>query len=239
MRTVADYTALITSEHIDKPAFAATIAVSLTPYASGQLFLSTITDAYDLDLAIGAQLDIVGQWVGITRNITIPLTGVYFSWDTDSLGWEAGVWQGPFDSSEGLVVLADDAYRTLIRAKIAANSWNGTSSDIFRALGLILANSPGLLFVQDFQDMTMMIGLSGQLPDPITLALLSPKYIHLVPAGVRCSFEQASISGTPIFGFDVENDYISGWDIGSWAIPAGSLTATPVLYIADAVLVGF
>jgi hypothetical protein len=126
MTDVTDYTGLVTSEHADKPNFMAMVGGVAQAFVDIQNQLSATPPAFDLDSAVGVQLDAVGLWVGVTRNVSTPLTGVYFSLDTVGLGFDQGVWQGPFDPTTGVVSLDDDTYRLLIRAKIGANSWDGT-----------------------------------------------------------------------------------------------------------------
>lgn len=219
MPTLAYYAGLITSQHANKPKFIASVAASMQPLIDIQGALGALPPAFDLDEAIGAQLDIVGLWVGIGRRVAIPLTDVYFAWDTAGLGWDQGAWMGPFDSPDGLVSLDDDSYRTLIRTKIAANSATGTIPNAQAVLDLIMTGKPGLLYIEDHQDMSVLIGLAGDLPDAITQALISPNYIKVTATTVKAQFVKTSVSGTPCFGFDVENEYVSGWDTGSWAIP--------------------
>ncbi len=125
MSQASDYTALITTEHADKPKFMAMMGIVAQCFADQINVMQSIPAAFDLDSAVGVQLDTVGLWAGITRQIKTPLN-VYFSLDTTGLGFDQGSWQGPFDPSTGLVTLDDDTYRTLIRAKIAANNWDGT-----------------------------------------------------------------------------------------------------------------
>ena len=82
------YTAKITSEHNQKPNFMGVVFNNTKPFASVQEFLGTYMQSFDLDTAIGAQLDVIGEWVGRTRYVGIPLSGVYFSWDDlPSIGW--------------------------------------------------------------------------------------------------------------------------------------------------------
>lgn len=63
LRTVEDYLAHITPFHRGKPDFAATVEASVTDLADLQAFLHTLFDAFDIDTAIGVQLDVVGEWV--------------------------------------------------------------------------------------------------------------------------------------------------------------------------------
>src|ERR1700761_2587677 len=114
---VSKYLDLVTSEHADKPNFNAMIAVLTQPFVDMQNLMASMPGLFDLDTAIGAQLDRVGLWVGISRVLKIPLQGVYFSFDTEGLGWDQGTWKGPFDPADQLVSLGDEPYRRLLRAK--------------------------------------------------------------------------------------------------------------------------
>lgn len=172
-------------------------------------------EVFDLDKAVGDQLDAVGVRVGIYRRVNTPLAGVYFSFDVDGLGFDQGVWKGPFDPDSGVTILDDETYRLLIRAKIGANQWDGTVENSRRILELIF-NGASHVYVQDNQDMTMTIGVSGQPPSALFMALLTGGYIPVKPEGVRVDYYIASSEDGPIFGFDMENEYVAGFDTGSW-----------------------
>lgn len=175
----------------------------------------TLPADFDLDQAIGAQLDVVGLWVGIGRRVNTPLSGVYFSLDTSGVGFDQGVWKGPFDPDSGVVELDDDAYRILIRAKIGANRWDGTLSGSKGILDLVFS-SDTYVFLQDNQDMSMTIGVAGEPPSAIALALLTGGYIPIKPEGVRVDYYIVTTADAPLFGFDISNQYVSGFDQGSW-----------------------
>ena len=219
MAQVSDYTGLVTSEHADKPKFMAMLAAVSQCFVDHQNELNAFVSDFDLNEAIGAQLDILGKWVGISRNIETPISGVYFSLDTYGVGFDQGVWQGPFDPSAGIVSMDDDTYRLIIRAKIAANHWDGTIGSAAAILDNIFGSST-YVFIQDNQDMSMTVGLSGNLPSALFVALFGGGYIPLKPEGVLTNYVATSVNGDPCFGFDVENPYISGFDVGSWAIAA-------------------
>ncbi|MCV5604282.1 DUF2612 domain-containing protein, partial [Escherichia coli] len=70
--------------------------------------------AFDIDSAVGVQLDILGLWIGRSRVVSQPISGVYFSWDTDGLGYDQGVWQGPYDPDSGYMYLSDETYRVIL-----------------------------------------------------------------------------------------------------------------------------
>lgn len=220
MARASDYTSLITSEHSSKPKFSAMVAAVAQCLVDQVNVMQSIPAAFDLDTAVGVQLDAVGLWAGITRQLKLPLN-VYFSLDTVNLGFDQGSWQGPFDPSAGLVSLDDATFRTLIRAKIAANSWDGTIPGAAAAYANLFNGSGSYIFLVDNQDMTMTVGISGAIPSAVLRALISGGYLHLKPEGVRVNYYfVASANNTPLFGFDVQNQYISGFDTGSWAVAA-------------------
>lgn len=220
MAASTDYTSLITSEHVSKPRFSAMVAAVAQCFADQINVMQSIPAAFDLDTAVGVQLDAIGLWAGLTRQVKTPLN-VYFSLDAANLGFDQGNWQGPFDPATGLTSLDDATFRTLIRAKIAANSWDGTVPGAAAAYANLFTGSGSNIFIQDNQDMTMTVGVSGAIPSALLRALISGGYLHLKPEGVRVNYYfVASVNNTPLFGFDVNNQWIGGLDIGSWAVPA-------------------
>ncbi len=209
-----DYLNLITSEHRQKPKFVATVSIGAEIFVHIQDLLTSMVPKFDIDVAVGDQLDIIGQWAGISRNVKIPIAGVYFSWDAEfSVGWDYGIWQSDLNPST-LTVLPDDAYRTLIKAKIAANKWDGTTDGAYAVWDEIFTTVT--ILIQDHQDMSYDLILVGGIVDSLTLALLTGGYIPLKPEGVRVNSYIVPVNDGPLFGWDLENDYVKGWDEGSW-----------------------
>src|SRR5208337_3756932 len=103
---ITPYTSLITSEHNKQPGYMAVIGMLLQPLADQIAVTLSISALYDLDTAVGAQLDTVGQWIGPTRYLTVALPDVYFSFDVPGLGFDQGDW-APDSAVTGLVALAD------------------------------------------------------------------------------------------------------------------------------------
>lgn len=188
------------------------------PLTGLQAFLASLPQAFDVDSAIGAQLDIVGIWVGRSRYIATPIPNVWFSFDLDGVGFDQGAWKGVYDLDGGMTSLDDDHYRILLKAKIAANQWDGTLPGAKAVLDSVFGSGTAV-FIQDNMDMSMTVGVSGKVPSAVTLALLAGGYIPLKPSGVRVNYLVVTADETPMFGFDVENKFISGFDIGSWGAP--------------------
>lgn len=222
MRTQADYQALITAWLSQKPTFVATVGAFVEAFADAQTAIYSIPPAYDLDQAVGPQLDVLGLWIGFDRAVTVPLPNIYFSYDTTSLGFDQGNWLGPFDPTTGLQYLDDATYRLMLRIKIEANNWNGTIGEADAAYNALFAPYPGVLpFVKDNEDMTMTVAISGQLPPAIIFALFLGGYFPFVPMAVGVNYYVTSVAGSACFGFDATNTYVQGFDTGVWALSEG------------------
>lgn len=212
-----DYLALVTSQHAQRPKFLAVLSAILAPLIAAEAAALSLPAAFDLDTAVGVQLDAVGAWIGRTRVVTTPLPSVFFSFGISGLGFGEGVWKGPYDATDGRTILDDDSYRFLLRGKIAANTWDGTLSGAAAAMTFAFEGQTGsLLIVQDNQDMTMSVGVAGAIPDVVITSLLTAGYIPVKPEGVGITYYVTSVNGAPLFGFGVQNQYVSGFGAGAW-----------------------
>lgn len=151
-KTADDYMALITPWQAKaiKARFLATVRAGVQPYADAQALIASLPEAFDLDEAVGTQLDIVGQWIGRSRNVPTPIPNTLFSWGVQNLGWGQGYWKGPYDSSQGISQLPDPDYRRLLYAKVQANSWDGTSTDALAILRSYYTDPATLVFINDY-----------------------------------------------------------------------------------------
>jgi len=226
--TFPGFKSVDTGEYIDRiprwnrghEKFVAEVYALVAPGAALKAFNDEMRTLFDVTTAEGVQLDKIGEWIGLSRRIQAPLSGIYFSWDTEGLGWDQGVWLGPFDPVEGLVSLDDPTYRVMLLAKIASNQWDGTLEMARRALQTIvdLAGSDVFLYMQDGQDMTFTIALAGGLPNLLYRSLILDGYIPFKPEGVRMDTFVVSVDGAALFGFDAMTDRIAGWDVGAWGV---------------------
>lgn len=217
MIDVSKYTNLITSEHADKPKFVAMVAALCQPMVDIQNLCERVPSLYDIETAVGVQLDFIGQWVGITRDISVPLTGVYFTLDGGP-GLDNGIFIGPNDPTTGLVSLSDQYFRILITAKILNNQWDGTKSSLYDISTVLFSPFGFDLFIQDYNNLTMSIGLIGGVPSPIILAMLTNGLLDIKPATVHIVgyITQANLS--PIFMLDAQpgNPNFAGLDTGAF-----------------------
>lgn len=214
--TIQDYLDLITSEYTNQPNFNAMLSFMVAvPVQVQSLMTQMMTTLFDLDTPpVGNQLDIIGQWVGVSRVVSVPIGGVFFTWDdTQSDGWDYGTWQ-PVPPTSSLTSLPDDVYLTLIRAKIAANQWDGTTEGAYKIWSAVFPQF--VILIQDLNNMTYNLAIIGGIIDSVTLALITGGYIPLRPEGVEIANYYVSVDTNPAFAWDTENTYLKGWDQGSW-----------------------
>lgn len=205
---ISAYTALVTSEHANKPNFIATLTALVQPVADIRSAIESLPAAFDADTAIGAQLDIVGLWVGVSRRLQLTIDGVFFSFNTEGVGFNQGIWLGEFDPTTGLTVLPDDLYRTLLKFLIFYNNWDGNSPYLSDAANV---------FIGDPEDMSENLYFEGDIDNALLLKLFSNGFLDLKPAGVRVADRfAASASGLRIFGFGPETTSVAGFTDGAW-----------------------
>jgi len=228
MRERAGYLRLVTPRHARRSRFMATIEATVGPFADAQDAFAAMPLAYDLDLAEGVQLDAVGEWVGRSRYIPIPVPDPWFRWDDPKRGWDIGYWRGPYDLDAHMASLDDRTYRRLLRAKILANYSDGTIAGAQRALDEFFG-APTILRVMDRSravgwtpsapsavEMRWQIGVAPIIPDAVALEVLAQHLIPVKPAGVSLDVQVTTVNGAPLFGWDIANEFINGWDEGAW-----------------------
>lgn len=218
-----DYTTLITSEH-QKPNFLALVTLYTQAIAANTALVASLPGLFDVDAAVGQQLDYTGQWIGISRNISPPINNVFFSFDSALLGLDLGVFQDA-NSTGGVTVLDDATYRSILYGQIAFNSTNGS---IPATLALLSSAFPNNQFgIQDNGNMTMTGIVAGTLT-PISQAILTRGYLLPRPSGVLVTgYITSSAVGAPIFSFDSVNPMLGGFDFSAWGVPIGTDTGLP------------
>jgi hypothetical protein len=193
---MTDYPSLITSEHCNQPKYMAWIGVLSQAMQDMVAAAQQIAASFDVDTAVGQQLDIIGLWVGQPRVVPNVLTVPYFGFSEHSTGLADGD-QFPFgeltDPSKGAPfynlgdpigttsVLNDAQYRTILYAAIVRNQFNGTLPELEQALFDIF-DCP--CTVTDTGDKSISITVSE--PQSLVVQALVANYDILPrPAGVK------------------------------------------------------
>lgn len=146
---VLDYLlGLITAQHNQQPLYMQTVALSVNPFIESQNTSNSYWTLFDLDTAVGQQEDMLGEWVGISRFVSIP-SRVFFTLDASDVGLDKGRWFTPYETDQELVRLDDEQYRLLLRAKIVANYWDGTIPGAYDAWDTLFAGTGLEVLIQD------------------------------------------------------------------------------------------
>jgi len=180
---ISPYLARITSEHRNQPQYVAFMSVILQGLCDAKAVAQSLPGLFDLDVAVGQQLDFCGQWLGQSRTLREAIGNAYFSWDTAGQGWDQGSW-GTGGGGSTIVVLPDQQYRTLLQFTAAANEWDGTIPGSYAVWDPVFAPLGFHLEITDHQDMTIEYTLVGTTPDNLTLGLYQNGYFDLRPGGV-------------------------------------------------------
>lgn len=203
---MTDYTQLITSEHNKRPKYTAMIAAVTQAWANIYDFTLGIPAAFDLDSAFGAQLDVIGLWVGQSRLIPNVLLVQYFNFDGQPAALNFGEEGDPAvggrfynedDSLAGSSILADPEYRTVIRARIVRNTAKGLTADFIRSLTFIF-NAPAIIDDRGIMAVNIYIGRPLSLTE---LAIITGLDILPRPSGVRVA-TRGYYNGVGYLGFN-------------------------------------
>jgi hypothetical protein len=75
---MSKYTDLITNYHATKPLFFQHVDLSTRPLLDTSTALNSLITAFDIDTAVGVQLDILGEWIGRSRYVAVPYQAFSF-----------------------------------------------------------------------------------------------------------------------------------------------------------------
>ena len=156
----------IYAQYADKPK--AVAWYNITPNMAQPLFdtFDAVRMSYNIDTAVGAQLDVIGRIVVIDRGFELFVVfdpDTYFGGSGDAC--QFGGIDSQFESTGSVLSqeVSDAIFRVLIRAKIAKNNNDATLDDIASALSFITESSP--IRVVDNENMTMSVSFGSELTD--------------------------------------------------------------------------
>lgn len=178
---------LVSSQYRFSTNFLTWLTANLQLYQDDIACGAAFPQAFAVQSASGAQLDILGSIIGQSRTVA-------------------------FQPSNGVSpVLIDDVYRLLLQARIFQNHWSGKFVDLFGIRNAVFPG--GFLAITDHQDMTLTfyVAIPGS---SIIQDLVVNGYIFPRPQAVQYIF---NIANPPLFGFDVNNAFAAGFDQGHFA----------------------
>ena len=199
------YVARMSSIYRSKPKASATVALFAKQMLADGLALE-IPTTLEIDTAVGAQLDLIGKYVGAPRDVGVADNRPYFGFVTydypagvqnpegfviyTSLAINAtGVWFEYEFTGKSSSQLPDFSYRQLLKLKILTNFNFNTMSDV---QAQITGFFPNQLQLRDNQDMTLTYFYGGTFQLPLSvLESALPR-----PMGVK-------VNAVPAIAFDV------------------------------------
>lgn len=181
------YTNILTPQYRNSPKFNKWLQAVLNIANDISNCLTNMNSAFDLDFAIGVQLDTLGLIVGAPRTV-------------------------PFQPSSGVSpVLDDTTYRLLIKATIFNNSWDGTIGSLYPIWESLFPG--GRITIIDNQNMTADVVVTGNF-NSIISDLISNGFIVPRPQAVAYTYLFGDL---PLFGFGPNTQYIAGFGLGHWS----------------------
>lgn len=172
MALVDETTNLLIKQYWEKPKAKAEVELQASTWETTRAFLAALDPAFDLDNAIGAQLDVLGRIVGISRSVPDVIPKVYFGFgfNPNSVGFSSkfdpqrigGPFYSKFSSAFTDLQLGDSDYRFFIRVKASLNRASGyVSSDQYISIqDVVLAAFDGRAYVVDNLNMTLTLYVS-------------------------------------------------------------------------------
>lgn len=205
------YTGLLIIQYANKPKAQATIALIVRTLLANAVFLDVL-NGYDVDTAIGVQLDVIGKYVGITRHYDVLNLINFFSF-TDYIeadptpqprwGFSSYANYSQFSYNGTLTYnqiativssLDDDDFRTLILLGIMRNNSDFGHGEIDAGIEAILGNT---IRMESDNHMRMAYFFNTAIT-PLMLAIIAQNVLPK-PMGVQLSYVQQNDG--QMFGF--------------------------------------
>ncbi len=204
------YTSYITSGN-QTPNFLAIVDKLTQPF----LDLQGLNVDLDINTATGTMLDIIGEWVGVPRQLSAPLD-IALLWDTVGRTWDSSyIWGDETASNSGIVTLDDTSYRFVIKFQILRNRYDGTKATAYEIISTLSTGTA--IILEDAMNMTINVIVALASLDTITQALLTSGYLNFAPFGVKTNYYITPSHDGLMFAWDRSSTAFGGWDTSYWA----------------------
>lgn len=163
----------IYAQYRDKPKAVAWYEIARKLGGSIEAAAQAVRKSYDIDTAVGEQLNVIGRIVVAPRSFvgSIPMNPALFDLtDGDEFGDDGAMFSALMIDKDGQ--LSDDLYRLVIKAKIIKNNGDATIESILDGMNFLLPRAD-VLRVTDGEDMSLSIEFYGQITSLERYALLN------------------------------------------------------------------
>ena len=236
MQKLDYYKRLVTSEYRHSPRFTAMVQKLLSYGLKVDDSINNMIVAFEVDNASTAQLDILGQIVGVSRQLKFEPSAaaigevicpspaemasgevypIIYTPAPDKLA-STPMLTGypPAEMGEGNL-LDDEVFRLMIKARIIQNTWKGTIGELYDLWDAVMGVNKKLS-IEDLQDMSYNIVLQGDYTQ-LEEELIIHAYVIPKPEGVRINvLTFVSTDGLPLFSYDYNTMRYSGYE-SHWA----------------------
>lgn len=187
---MAYYIKLLTSEYQLATNFKQWLQDNLQKAEDGMTSANALNNNFDLDFAIGTQLDMLGEILGQSRTLTFQ----------------------PTDGTNP--ILEDDIYRKLLKAKVVLNHWDGQLYSIEQKWTSIFPGTQ--IIIIDNQDMTLSVSVTGEI-SLLIQEMIEHDMIMPRPQAVGINYTWA-VTVTKKFCFDMDTLEYGGFDEANWIL---------------------
>jgi hypothetical protein len=181
------YTSLATSEYFTAVNWRIWLSANLQLFQDAYNCIQSFPAAYDLQQAVGPQLDVLGSIIGQSRTV------------------------GFQPSNSVSPILDDTTYRLLLQARVYQNHWGGTTQELRPIWNALFPG--GTMLITDTQNMEVSIVVSGAFTSIVQDLILNGEILPR-PQGVLYNIAFGEL---PILGFDENTSLIAGVDLGHFA----------------------
>lgn len=236
MQNLDYYKRLVTSEYRSSSRFTAMVQKLLSYGLDIDDSINNMIVAFEVDNASTAQLDILGQIVGVSRQLKFEPTAaaigevicptpaemasgevypIIYTPTPDKLAsTQLLTGYPPAEMGDGNL-LDDEVFRLMIKARIIQNTWKGTIGELYDLWDAVMGVNKKLS-IEDLQDMSYNIVLQGDYTQ-LEEELIIHAYVIPKPEGVRINvLTFVSTDGLPLFSYDYNTMRYSGYG-SHWA----------------------
>lgn len=210
------YKNLLIIQFKSKPKAAATIALIAEIQAVNNLPFD-VESAFDIETAVGVQLDILGKWIGVTRDYVgteyPDNTFGFLPYFGTEQGQEGFAQYSDYTTKVGTTLsyaeiigngqkLNDDQYRIVLKLKIICNAIDMSQSSIDSAMNTVFGDQ---VILSTANNMAITYFVANELG--VLGAVLLEKQVLPKPMAVRVNIIDTEM-GNPFFAFATYSDSI-------------------------------
>jgi len=196
------YLNLLILQYSDLPKASQTITALTSKFSELYDVILQFEEAFDVDTAVGVQLDTIGKIVGLSRIVPDVIPKVYFGFadtpNTDTFS-KAPMFR-IFDNTLTDTQLNDSDYRFFLKAKITKNVVTAKMIDDNLSIQDAIAFMFGTeAYINDNQDMTMTLYIDDTYPTRLLTFLFA---LDLIPRPQAVGIKYGIIISSKTFGFN-------------------------------------